>query len=385
MILRIICAALFASGLVTPLEADAGDIWRAGATVSVTADGAPDVWAAGASVSVRGTVLNDVWAAGAIVNVAATTGADVWAAGSRVRISGRVGDMLSVSGAEVDIDARVAGDTRVAGAQVVVAPGAVLNGKLRAAGAVIRFDGRGGSGVDLSGAEVTFNGDTTGNVTIRAQKVRIGDNASIGGDLEIYSEEKPDIAQTAQIGGRLVSLGLEDADWPDGEGFPGLLMVFLTPLIVALSAFILGLLFIWRARGTVEQTIDTFVERPGGALLRGVLTLLTVTLGAVLLVVVLIGFPLGLALLLAVPAILILGFTSAGLSIGEWIGNRAGESRSAGGRIGLMALGIAALMLAGLIPFAGAIIVLVAVLMGLGALAITLRQRLAPETSPTEY
>jgi len=383
--LRAIWVVLLAVSAATPSDARAGDIWRAGATVSVTADGAPDVWAAGASVSVRGTVLKDVWAAGAIVDVAAAAGADVWAAGSRVRISGRVGGMLSVSGAEVDIAARVTGDTRVAGAQVVVAPNAVLIGPLRAAGAVVRFDGSGGSGVDLSGAEVTFNGETTGDVTIRAQKVRIGDNASIGGDLEIYSEEKPDIAQTAQIGGRLVSLGLDDADWPDGEGFPGLLMALLTPLIVALSAFLLGLLFVWRARGAVEQTIDTFVERPGGALLRGLLTLLALTLGAALLVAVLIGFPLGLAMLLTVPAILILGFTSAGLSVGEWIGNRAGEPRSAGGRIGLMALGIAVLMLAALIPFAGAIIVLVAVLMGLGALAITLRQRLAPEASPTEY
>jgi hypothetical protein len=385
VILRAIWVVLLALGALTPPEARAGDIWRAGATVSVTADGAPDVWAAGASVSVHGTVLKDVWAAGAIVDVAADTGADVWAAGSRVRISGRVGGMLSVSGAEVDIAARVAGDTRVAGAQVSVAPSAVLIGRLRAAGAVVRFDGSGGSGVDLSGAEVTFNGETTGDVTIRAQKVRIGDSASIGGDLEIYSEDKPDIAQTAQIGGRLVSLGLEDADWPDGEGFPGLLMVFLTPLIVAASAFLLGLLFVWRARGAVEQTIDTFVERPGGSLLRGLLTLVALTLGAVLLIALLIGFPLGLALLLTVPAILILGFTSAGLSIGEWIGNRAGDPRSAGGRIGLMALGIAVLMLAGLIPLAGAVLVLIAVLMGLGALAITLRQRLAPEASPTEY
>lgn len=383
--LRAFAAMLLAIMLLAPQAAQADGIWRAGASVSVTGQGQPDIWAAGASVTVRGRVSEDIWAAGAIVDLDAQAGADVWAAGSRVNIAGRVGDILSVSGAEVSISARVGGTSRVAGAQVTIAPEAVLNGLVRAGGALVVFDGRGGAGVDLSGAEVTFNGETAGDVTIRAQKVRIGDSARIGGDLEIYSQEKPDIAQTAQIGGRLVSLGLEDADWPGGEGFPGLVMVLLAPIIIALSAFLLGLLVIWRARGAVEQTIDTFVERPGGSLLRGLLSLLAVTLGSVLLIAVLIGFPLGIALLLAVPALMILGFTGAGLSLGEWIANRAGEPKSAGGRVGLMALGIAVLMLAGLIPFVGAILVLVAVLTGLGAVTLTLRRRLAPEAPATRY
>jgi len=383
--LRVIAIALLAAAALLAPDARASDMWRVGATVSVNASDAPDVWAAGASVTVRGNVREDIWAAGAIVDVAADAGADLWAAGSRVSVSGRVGRTLSVTGAEVTINGQVEGDTRVAGAQVLIARDAELNGRLRAAGALISFDGRGSAGVDLSGAEITFNGETTGDAVIRAQKVRIGENARIGGNLEIYSAEKPDIAQTAQIGGRLVSLGLEDAEWPGGDGFPGLLMVLVTPLIIALSAFILGMIMVWRARGGVEQTIDTFVERPGGSLLRGLVTLLAVTLGAVLLMAVVIGLPLGLALLLALPGMIILGFTSAGLSMGEWIANRAGEPRSAGGRIGLLALGITILVLCGLIPVIGAILVFVAVLMGLGALVLTLRQRLAPEAAPTDY
>jgi hypothetical protein len=385
VILRLLTMIWLVAFMPLAAPAYAADVWRAGATVSVDAQGATDVWVAGASVSVRGDVLQDVWAAGAIVDVSADAGGDVWAAGSRAQISGRIGGMLSVTGAEVNIDARVAQGARVAGAQISIAPGAVLNGQLRAAGAVVVFNGRGGSDIDLSGAEVTFNGETTGDVTIRARKVRIGGNAVIGGNLELYSQEKPEIAQTAQIGGRLVSLGLEDADWPDGGGIPGLLMMFLAPIIIGLSAFVLGLIVVWRARGAVEQTIDTFVEHPGGSLLRGLVTLVAVILGAALLIGLLIGFPLGVALLLAIPAILILGFTSAGLSLGEWIANRAGEARSAGGRIGLMGLGIAILVLAGLIPFVGAILVLVAVIMGLGALVITLRQRLSPDAGPASY
>jgi len=383
--LRVIAALMLAMAALAPSAAQAGDIWRAGASVSVNAEGEPDVWAAGASVTVRGQVAQDIWAAGAIVDINANAGTDVWAAGSRVSVAGRIGEALNVTGAEVDITARVGGRARVAGAQVSVSPDALLNGDLRAAGALITFLGRSGADVSLSGAEVTFDGQTTGDVIIRAQEVRIGEAASIGGDLEIYSDQKPDIARQAQIGGRLVSLGLEDADWPDGEGFPGLLMVLVAPLIFAVSAFILGLLAVWLARGAVEQTIDTFVERPGGSLVRGIITLLALLLGAALMAAAVVGLPLGVALLFTVPVLMLSGLASAALSLGEWIANRAGEPRSAGGRIGLLALGMAALTLAGLIPVLGAVLVLLAILIGLGAVVITVRARLAPDTGPTGY
>ncbi|RIA56502.1 hypothetical protein [Dichotomicrobium thermohalophilum] len=382
--LRALAVLLLAVAMLAP-SARAEDVWRAGAAVTVNAKGEPDVWAAGASVRVRGQAARDIWAAGAIVDIDAQAGTDIWAAGSRVNIAGRVGEALNVTGAEVDITARVGGESRVAGARVTFAPDALLDGKVRAAGALVDFRGRGGGGVSLSGAEVTFNGQTTGDVIIRGQKVRVGEEAEIGGDLEIYSDERPEIARQAQIGGRLVTLGLEDADWPEGGGFPALLAALIAPVIVAISAFILGLLAIWLGRGAVEQAIDTFMERPGGSLLRGIVTLLAVFIGAAVLVALFVGFPLGLAILFSAPVLIITGLAGAGLGLGEWVANRAGEPLSAGGRIGLMALGILVLTLVGLIPIAGAILVFLAILMGLGAVVITVLARLRPETPPTGY
>ncbi len=383
--LRALAALLLALAVLAPSAQAEEDIWRAGASVTVNAQGETDVWAAGASVTVRGEAAQDIWAAGAIVDIDAQAGTDIWAAGSRVTIAGRVGEALNATGAEVDITARVSGESRVGGARVTFAPEAVLNGPVRSAGALVDFRARGGNHVSLSGAEVTFNGQTTGDVIIRGQTVRIGEQAEIGGNLEIYSDERPDIAQQARIGGRLVTLGLEDADWPEGDGFPAILAAFIAPVIFAISAFILGLFAIWLARGAVEQTIDTFMERPGGSLLRGILTLLAVFIGAAVLVALFVGFPLGIAVLFTVPVLIITGLASAGLSLGEWIANRAGEPMSAGGRIGLMALGVLILVLVGLIPILGAILVLLAILMGLGAVVMTVLARLQPEAPPTGY
>ncbi len=383
--LRAFTALLLALAVLAPCAQAQDDIWRAGASVTVNAKGETDVWAAGASVTVRGEAAQDIWAAGAIVDIDARAGADIWAAGSRVTIAGRVGEALNATGAEVDIAARVAGGSRIGGARVTFAPEAVLNGPVRSAAALIDFRARSGAHVSLSGAEVAFNGQTTGDVIIRAQTVRIGEQAEIGGNLEIYSDARPDIARQARIGGRLVTLGLEDADWPESDGFPAILAAVIAPVIFAISAFILGLIAIWLARGAVEQTIDTFMERPGGSLLRGILTLLALFIGAGVLVALFIGLPLGVAALFTAPVLIIAGLASAGMSVGEWIANRAGEPTSAGGRVGLMALGVLVLALVGLIPVLGAVLVLLAVLMGLGAAVITVLSRLRPEAPPTGY
>jgi len=108
-------------------------------------------------------------------------------------------------------------------------------------------------------------------------------------------------------------------------------------------------------------------------------------IGAALLVALLIGFPLGIAVLFTLPVLVIIGLSGAGLSVGEWIANRAGEPVGAGGRMGLMALGVLILALVGLIPFVGPILVLLAILMGLGAVVIAVLSRLRPETPPAGY
>lgn len=374
--LLIVCASLGAP------DARADGVWRAGANVSVTADGAPNVRAAGAAVTIRGRVGSDIWAAGAIVDIDARTGADVWAAGSRINVAGRVGGMLSATGAEVNIAAQIDGTARAAGAKVAIAPEAVVRGQVRAAGALVTFAGRSSRDVELSGEEVVFDGEAAGHLVIRARKVTIGDAARIGGNLEIYSSARPDIGQRAQIGGRIVTLGLEDADWPDGFGISEVLLALAIPFVIAVSAFIFGAFGVLVARGAVEQTIDLFLERPGGSLLRGILLLLVIILCSAVLAAVVVGLPLGVALLLGLPAIMIAGLAGAGLSLGEWIANRAGEPRSAGGRVALLALGIAVLTLVGLIPVLGTILVILAILMGLGAAVMTARSRLAPESGP---
>lgn len=391
MFRRAACLLIFVSALLlatnTSSRADGEGIWRAGARVEIDAQGAEDVWAAGAAVKIRGSSMHDIWAAGAFVDIDAVTGNELWAAGSRVLIKGRVGTALHAAGAEVELGGRVGGQTRLAGASVRVSDQASLSGPVQMAGAMVEFGGHTDSALDLAGEEVTLSGQVEGPVTIRARSVHILDSARISGDLTIFSAEKPDISPQARIEGRLSSRGLEDADWPMGEGDYGpFAFVFLVPpLVMGGSAFLFGLLAVWLTRGSVEQTIDTFMARPAGSALRGLLALILVVLAAILFMVILVGLPLGFALLLVVPAMLIVGFASAGFGVGEWLLNRVGEPKRTAGRLSLLALGVVVLMLVSLIPMVGGLILAVAVLMGLGAVVLTLRDRLSPERPASEF
>jgi hypothetical protein len=356
------------------------DVWQAGARVDINADNRHDVVAAGASVRVRGRVAKDIFAAGAIVDIDATTGADVFAAGSRLTVAGQVGGDVWAAGAEVSVAARIMGNVQLAGAAIVIESPSVLRGALSAAGALVDYRGSSAGAIELAGDEVIFSGQSEGPVIIRARSVRITETARLSSGVEIYSQNRPDIAPAAQISGRLITLGLEDMDMP-GAGGAALLAFILMPVIFAVSALLLGLIAVVLVRGSVEQTIDALMDRPGASLLRGCLALALTLAGAVLFMVLLVGLPLGFSLMLLVPALLILGFSSASFGLGEWIANRAGNPKGAGGRIALLALGALILMLLTLIPFVGGLIGLISILMGLGAVIITLAERLVPETT----
>jgi len=89
-----------------------------------------------------------------------------------------------------------------------------------------------------------------------------------------------------------------------------------------------------------------------------------------------IGAPVGALAVLALPLLLLLGYSCAGLGLGEWFFNRLGEPRSSGLRALHLLVGLICLTVLGIIPWAGPALLVVATLCGLGALLRTLHDRM---------
>ncbi len=293
---------------------------------------------------------------------------------------------------------RFLGDLSVYGSQVVV--GSSVQGMLTGAASrvTVTSDSRIGGETSLSGGDVSFAGEANGLLTIEANSVEISgqvkgplrieatrvhftDGARIDGDAEIYTVADPIIDKGARIKGKLNRLSLPRFSIERLQASSGPMAAVLPMLYLLGSALMAGLLFLWLGRGGVEGAIDELIDSPAASGGWGLAALVGLPIVVVLLSLTIIGAPIGALALLALPLFLLLGYACAGLGLGEWFFNRLGEPRSAGMRALHLLVGLAALGLVGLIPWAGPVVIAVAAICGFGAVLRMLNDRLRPRAT----
>lgn len=351
------------------------DIRAAGAKIKIISEDATNIYAAGARVTIEGKAKQDIWVAGALVDIDVETDGDLHAAGSQVSVKGKVTGKARIAGANLKIDAEIGEVLNAAAASIEISENAKLPLGSSLAAALIEFRGVANDNLSLYADEVVFSGQASGSVTIEGRKVQLDETAHIEGSLTIRSSEEAVISPKATVVGKLTQTGLEDSEFfkgyeddSDGRGFF---------LLLSTSVFLLGLILVIFARGFVEQGITLLRTQPGRSILWGLVVFFGIPIFAIVTMVTIIGIPIGVATLLLLPFLLILGFTTTALGISDWILNRKSESKKTGQRLLLLAAGVVLFIIVGFIPFIGGLLVLLALLFGLGASAVTIGRRLS--------
>jgi cytoskeletal protein CcmA (bactofilin family) len=360
--------------------AQADNIWRAGARVNVVSSAHQDVWAAGALVSVRGIVRNEIWAAGAEVAVDASADGDVQAAGAIVSVKGSSDKDLYAAGARVSVDARVGGTLRAAGARVLVGPEAEIQGPTYLAGADLIFAGVSKGPATFYADSVQIDGRISGEVLVRARSVTVGKTAVIDGAVVFETFGDPVIEEGATVRGRQ-TVTLPRPRQIGGEHLMGALGAI---VIFGVGAgLVLGVILLIAARPLVERTIDIMRTEPARTTLLGLGVLVLFPLLAVAVTATVIGMPVGLLALLALPLLLLTASVLAAFGLSDLLLNRGRESRSFGGRLLLLFVGLLILTLIGIVPVLGFFTWLIAIIAGLGALWRAFRANtIAPTSHP---
>ena len=354
------------------------DIKAAGARVNVTSEDATNVYAAGARVNIKGTVKQDIWAAGALVNIDTKTDGDIHAAGSRISIMGKVAGKARLAGADVKIDAVIGEELNVAAASINIFENAKLPSNTSLAAALIEFNGTAGNDLRLYADEVIFSGKASGPVTIEGHNIQLDDTAQIEGDLTIRSSQEALISPNATIVGEIIKTGLEDSEFfkdkedADGQGFF---------LILSTSIFLLGLILILFLREFVEHNIKTFRTQPTKSFLWGLVVFFGIPIFVVITLITIIGLPIGVATLLLLPFLVILGFTTTTLGVSDWLFNRTNATKKTGQRILLLLAGVIIFAILGLVPFVGGLLIFLALLFGLGVSSVTIGRHLSTKTT----
>ncbi|WP_251330446.1 bactofilin family protein [Haloplanus pelagicus] len=314
--------------------AAAESVRGAAGTVVVGADETVgDVEAVAGTIVIRGTVTGDV---------AGTAGT------IHVTESGRVGGSVEAAAGTVRIDGTVDGSVNVGAGSLDVTETARIGGDLDAGAGYASIDGRIG-----------------GDVSVGAETVVLGPNARVAGDFE-YDAETLTRDPGATVGGAVVENGTRGSA-SGGSGVLGSVVGAVYELLANLLLGVILLLAFPDFSAGVASRVGAAPLRTGGA---GLLTLVGVPLVLLLVAVTLVGLPLA-----VVGAVAFAGLVWAGLVYGQYaVGVRMLSAVGREHRWLALVVGVGGVAVLGAVPVLGGLLELGVLLLGLGALAVGIRQ-----------
>ena len=163
---------------------------------------------------------------------------------------------------------------------------------------------------------------------------------------------------------------------------PALLLLWIG---FGLAGIVAGLLLAGLAARQVRDAEALISHEPGRTLVAGIVGLFAVPIVAIVLMITVVGAPLGLGILLmAWPLVAFIGYLVAGIWIGDWVLHQTARDRDGERPYMAAAVGVLILEVLAIVPVLS-IVVAIASLFGFGAVLLlalrTLRSR--PSSQPT--
>jgi hypothetical protein len=325
---------------------------RTGTEVTVPADETVDgnLYIFAGTTTVDGTIQGDLTAFGGTIQVNGTVDGDVLAAGGTLTVAGQVGGDVRIAGGTLTSGDTVVGDVMAAGGQVRIDSGGTVGGDLIVSGGLVSVDG-------------TVEGSIEGNAGTYSR------TGTVGGTEHVVIRTWPEwIPQTPEV----VSNDVVDA---------------VRHFVIVL---LLGALLLWLLPRGLRAAETEVRERPLASVGSGLLTLVgyLVFVIAVVLLAILLAILFGLVQLGALVAIdLISAFLAltggtflfvlaiayladivVALALGRLV--MSGRTLTVWQELGVLAVGLAVVVILTSLPVIGGIAKLVVVIVGLGAIAV---------------
>ncbi len=335
---------------------------------------------AGRLVSVNAQIEGDLVAAGRDLLIAGLVRGDILAAGETITVQGRVEGDVRSAGRAVEIGAEVTGDVMAAGDSLRIPDGASIIGRAWLAGREVDIGGSIGRELKVAGREVTIRGEILGDIHIWAEEISILASARIHGNLTYRSLGEADIHPDARIDGDIAFIRSEAPHRFLGSAFAAAGVIGVS---VFLGLLLLGAAQVFLFPNLMFTTAQTLTTTPWQALGLGLVLLLGVPIVMILLAASIVGIPLMLILGAAYLISLAAAYFVVAIAIGRRGARLVGRSAEATTwtRIAVLTAGVFVLTLLGLVPVLGALVMLLALVLGLGAFAIQAYRLHAPAES----
>ena len=279
-------------------------------------------------------------------------------------------------GAQVDITEPVNGDVRAAGGEVKLA--APVAGDAHLAGGEVRVTGAISGKLRAAGGEVVLDGPIEGDASVAAGELHLGPHARIGGKLVFRGGElKQDPA--AQIAGGVEhrTRGMRhshDFD-PVGRFAHGWLWTVGLMVMAAIIAAALP--------GPTHRMASELREHPWTAPLIGFIALTCIPIAAVLIMITIVGIPIGILAILGYVALLLVGYVWLSVVVGGMLLDRfrADVASQIAWRVGAAVIAMLVLALLARVPFVGGWVAFIALIVGVGMVVSGIFRKQTPPNS----
>ncbi len=266
--------------------------------------------------------------------------------GGHVDITHTVKGSLHAAGGMITVDAAIEGDASLAGGSITV--NRAVKGNLNAAG-----------------GHVTINAPVGGDASIAAGTLELGPDARIAGKLAFHGGElKRDPAAVVSGGIERTTERVErhyrfgDTDLPD----------WLRGWLWTSGLLVMAALIAAALPGPSLRMAQELRERPWLTAVVGMVALTTIPLAALLLMVTIIGIPIGLLAIAGYAALLLVGYVWLAVAVGGMLldGVKPETAAMTASRVGAAMLAMLALAALTQLPIIGGIVVFTAVVVGVG-------------------
>ncbi len=326
---------------------------------------------AGDDVALTELVAGNAFVAGGRARLDGRIGGNAVVTGGVVEIRGDIEENVLAAGGDVGIDANVRGDVRAAGGTVSIERDATIHGNATLAGGSINVSGLVDGKLRAFGGAVRLDGEIGGDAEVAAEDIYVGPQARIAGRLLYRGPNLPQIVEGAVIDGG-VQRGRHAWQGIDDDGAVARAVSRVLRVLWFTGVLVLGALLVLVLPRFTKEAAATVRNSAPASLGLGLAVLVLVPILAVFLCLTIIGIPLAFAVLLGYGLLLMLGFLTGALFVGDSALGlaRPASAESSGWRILFLLLALIAIAFLRRLPWIGELAVIVLFLAGLGAFTL---------------
>ena len=322
----------------------------------------------GAEVRIDRAVDGDLIAAAGRIQIEQPIAGDAILGAGSLELMAPVGEDLRAAGGFVTVGNRVRGEVMIVAGRIAFTPGADIHGHAWLAGSRVTIDGRAQASLKVYGRDVAILGEVYGPLEISADRIQVGGAARIHGDVSYTSRNDISIDPQAKISGKVTRVATKINVNDGSTAIPGLKPM--RPLLLA-GLFGAGALLYGLLPGFVRTSVRTLGEAPVKSLGLGSALFFSVPPIALLLIITIIGIPIGVALAAVHAIALIVAYLVIGFFVAKKLEQPLRHRLQATvWRFVFFAAALLLLAVVTSIPYAGPIALLLMLAAGLGAIVL---------------